>query len=168
MKKYELQIENGCVVNIPNVLSVEEAKRRINEMKGNFGCICTRNDNPSEIAKRATEGMNFIKIATHYVVLGQKHYTEEEMQEFENKGWTANYEKLAKNLRIYNEKEYFYGRFNSNRHLHSQVVFIDLNTRRAYTKQEMIDLGYFKGSAINNTRGDFDGLKIRLDTIVGV
>ena len=160
-------IENGILREYPQVIGEEHAIERINALRGNFKGIMVRNDNPSDVSKKAQKEVNrnFIKFSIHYAVLGKKPYTEEEIAEFQAKGERPNLEIISKNLREYNGIMYFYARFNKNHNLHSKVIYVDTNTNEVFTKDQMIENHFLNASAINNTRGDYDIMKFKVANI---
>ena len=160
-------IENGILREYPQPMGVENVVERIGDLKGNFKGVMVRNDNPSDVSKKAQKSVNrnFIKLSIHYAVLGNKPYTEEEIAEFEAKGDRPNLEIISKNLREYNGVMYFYARYNKNHNLHSKVIYVDTNTNEVFTKQQMIEQNLLNASAINNNRGDYDIMKFKVENI---
>ena len=160
-------VVNNILVEQPTLLGVEQAVEHINNLRGNFKGIKVINPNPSEVSKKAEKADNrhFVKYGIHYVVLGKKHYTQEEIAEFEAKGEREDLEIISKNLRVKKGVMYFFARYNANKNLKSKVIFVDTNTNEVFTRQQMIDNGYFIPSKINQAPRDYEYAEFRLDRI---
>ena len=159
-------IENGILREYPQPMGEEHAIERINALRGNFKGVMVRNDTPTDIALKVAkpDNRNFIKLSIHYFVLGKKHYTEEQIAEFQAKG-ERDVQIISKNLRVEKGILKFFARFNPNKKLHSKVVYVDTNTNEAFTKEEMIEHHYLRNSSINQNRNGYDCMSIQLDRI---
>lgn len=165
MKKYE--ILNGYMSNIPQPMETETLMGKIERLRGNFVSLMIRNDNPSEVSKRAAKASNrtFVKLAIHYVILGQQKFTQEQIQSFKEGGWSPNYIKIGKHVRDYDGILKFCAWYNPNKNFKSKIVYVDLNTKEVFTKQKMLECGYLNQSSLNNKWNDYNTLKVNLTSI---
>jgi calcineurin-like phosphoesterase len=163
----EIREGRAFATNIPNVLAQNEIYEKLANKKG-FTAITTRNDNPSEILKTPmkADNRNIIKISTHYVILGNHKYTEEEIAEFADKTPRYAHEQIMKNINYYeNGNTMFMAYYNNNVHFKSVVEYVDLNTNEIFTKQEMVEMGYMSNRPSGNKQ---PYLRVGIDKIVGI
>lgn len=171
MKKQERvmprEIRNGrkFALSVPTeTLSRETLFETLANKKG-FTAITIIKRNIGNKKMQERNGRNFVKISTHYVVLGNHKFSQEEIEEFANKTPRYAHEQLMKNINYYeNGTTQFIGYYNNNRHFRSTVEYVDLNTNEIFTKREMIEMGYIKEETPNTN----PFLKVGIENIVAI
>ena len=145
MKNFNIQ--GGILREYPQPMGVENAVEAINNLKGNFRSIMFRDDSPKEVLKKAQKNANrnFIKFSIHYFILGKKHYTKEQIAEFQAKGDRDNLNIISKNLREKEGTIRFFGRFN--KHFRSKIIYVDTNTNEVFTKSQMAEMNMLGSNA---------------------